>query len=329
MDFMTLAQAKSFANQALESAKEYAEEVVSKAEIGGAGIIIRQEVIANDTNPVSGDGVKKYVDAVKEEATELIENNKQETNEQFTTLFDDLDRTFNELPEMFVVKEDGKGLSTNDFTNGYKNQLNYLGTLSIDDEMSDTSTNLVQNKVIKDYVDGSFSQKARSLLISILQSAVYETDVSEKIGQLVDELTTVPDTPVVPDVGESTNIFNGNYVVGKLAAGNVSANDYFYTTEYLPLKNGETQLYCKYYKDGNFTNYARGYYFYDENKTKISGKDSADTVIQPFAIPDSAKYVRICVAITYAQYGQYAYYIGYTDSTDETIYKTFSTEVTA
>ena len=163
MDFMTLAQAKSFANQALESAKEYAEEVVSKAAIEGAGVITRQEVIANDTNPVSGGAVKEYVDTVKEEATELIENNKQETNEQFTTLIDDFNTAFKRLPEMFVEQEVGKGLSTNDFTNEYKNQLNYLGTLSIEDEMSDTSTNLVQNKVIKAYTDAEVQKIKESV----------------------------------------------------------------------------------------------------------------------------------------------------------------------
>ena len=71
--------------------------------------------------------------------------------------------------------------------------------IDIDNEMSDTSENPVQNKVIKDYVDASFSQSARTLLISILESAVYETDVSEKIRQLATELTKIPDIPIEPD----------------------------------------------------------------------------------------------------------------------------------
>ena len=56
----------------------------------------------------------------------------------------------NELLAKKVDVEDGKGLSSNDFTNALKTKLE---NLTIDDSLSDSSENPVQNKVIKAELD--------------------------------------------------------------------------------------------------------------------------------------------------------------------------------
>lgn len=57
----------------------------------------------------------------------------------------------------FVAKESGKGLSTNDYTTTEKNKLagiaNGANKTIVDDTLSDTSTNPVQNKVVKTKID--------------------------------------------------------------------------------------------------------------------------------------------------------------------------------
>ena len=66
----------------------------------------------------------------------------------------EISNNFRKIDENSVKKEVGKGLSTNDFTNEYKAKVeNALTSDNIDSEMSDTSENPVQNKVVKGYVD--------------------------------------------------------------------------------------------------------------------------------------------------------------------------------
>ena len=56
-----------------------------------------------------------------------------------------------------VAKETGKGLSTNDYTTTEKNKLAGIATgankTTVDNAMSSTSTNPVQNKIIKSALD--------------------------------------------------------------------------------------------------------------------------------------------------------------------------------
>jgi hypothetical protein len=60
--------------------------------------------------------------------------------------------------EMFVAKESGKGLSTNDFTTALKNKLDGIATgatkVTVDTVLSSTSSNPVQNKIITDALNG-------------------------------------------------------------------------------------------------------------------------------------------------------------------------------
>ena len=66
----------------------------------------------------------------------------------------EISNNFRKIDENSVKKEVGKGLSTNDFTDEYKSKVeNALTSENIDSEMSDTSENTVQNKVVKKYAD--------------------------------------------------------------------------------------------------------------------------------------------------------------------------------
>lgn len=62
-------------------------------------------------------------------------------------------KDINELLADKVDEEEGKGLSTNDFTDEYKKQLDDGININVDTELSETSENPVQNKVIKKYID--------------------------------------------------------------------------------------------------------------------------------------------------------------------------------
>lgn len=112
------------------------------------------------------------IDSVLKEHETAIEKNKVTTDQTYTptstnpqsgiAVAEAMANVEADVDENFVKQEEGKGLSTNDFTNKYKKKL--------------------------DNLDAPFSQSARELLISILESGLYETDVSEKISQLATEL---------------------------------------------------------------------------------------------------------------------------------------------
>lgn len=57
----------------------------------------------------------------------------------------------------FVAKESGKGLSSNDFTDEEKSKLASLNNLTVDSALSSTSTNPLQNKIIKQELDKKLS----------------------------------------------------------------------------------------------------------------------------------------------------------------------------
>lgn len=59
----------------------------------------------------------------------------------------------NHVLENFVKKVDGKGLSTNDYTTAEKEKLEKLENTTVDAALSGTSTNPVQNKVVKEALD--------------------------------------------------------------------------------------------------------------------------------------------------------------------------------
>ena len=85
---------------------------------------------------------------------------------QSTDLSDYFAKTeINELLAKKVDVEDGKGLSSNDFTNALKTKLE---NLTIDDSLSDSSENPVQNKVIKTALDTKIDETDTLILNCVL-----------------------------------------------------------------------------------------------------------------------------------------------------------------
>lgn len=92
--------------------------------IGGGGTIIVDDAMSNtSTNPVQNKVVTQYVQGIVQ-GFESWANQTHEAlkDEVYTTTND----AFRELSTILVFKENGKGLSTNDFTNEDKAKLDNL-----------------------------------------------------------------------------------------------------------------------------------------------------------------------------------------------------------
>lgn len=86
---------------------------------------------------------------------------------------------WNKIKAKFVLQETGKGLSTNDYTTIEKQKLAGIASgatkIVVDDAMSDTSTNPVQNKIAKAYIDkiGDKAETAEEIANKIADLILY------------------------------------------------------------------------------------------------------------------------------------------------------------
>lgn len=148
----------------------------------GAEIVVDASFIADSTNPVQSKVIKaeldKKVDKVSGKGLSTNDYTTAEKNKlsgieagaNKTTVDTALSATSTNPVQNKAVKAEldkkvaavsGKGLSTNDYTTTEKNKLAGIAEGAnktvVDSTMSDSSTNPVQNKVIKAYVDQSLS----------------------------------------------------------------------------------------------------------------------------------------------------------------------------
>lgn len=85
----------------------------------------------------------------------------------------------------FVAKESGKGLSTNDYTTTEKNKLagiaNGANKTIVDDTLSDTSTNPVQNKIVKGEIDRAknIADQSMTLAGNLANALMYEMAIND------------------------------------------------------------------------------------------------------------------------------------------------------
>lgn len=85
----------------------------------------------------------------------------------------------------FVAKESGKGLSTNDYTTTEKNKLagiaNGANRTIVDDTLSDTSTNPVQNKIVKGEIDRAknIADQSMTLAGNLANAIMYEMGIND------------------------------------------------------------------------------------------------------------------------------------------------------
>ena len=151
----------------------------------------------------------------------------------------------------YVKVEDGKGLSTNDFTTILKNKLDSIAegaevnvqadwnetdtssdayiknkptipdTITLDDTLSNSSTNAVQNKAIKSYIDAAVSaitsvqfKKVTVLPPQGANGIIYlvpKNETTSKVGNIYEEYIWITDDTKFEKIGE-TDIDLSGYV---------------------------------------------------------------------------------------------------------------------
>ena len=113
---------------------------------GGSGAV--SDIEFNVTTKVIASGLKPEVNVDYNEDTKKydMEFALPEGSGTNVTVGGVIQKTFN--ADSKVDKVEGKGLSTNDYTNEDKNKLSGLSNFVIDSSLSNSSTNAVQNKVI-------------------------------------------------------------------------------------------------------------------------------------------------------------------------------------
>lgn len=158
------------------------------------------------------------------------------------------------VTEHFVIQEEGKGLSTEDYTTAEKVKLTGLKNVTVDSSLSSTSTNPVQNKAVNaalgERVPTSRKVNGKALSMDITLSAVdvsaipvaqkgtsggvAELDSSGKVpaAQLpsyVDDVLEYPEKSNFPATGETGKIYvetntNKTYRWGGTAYVEISAS---------------------------------------------------------------------------------------------------------
>lgn len=126
----------------------------------GSNITVEQKVIEGSKNAVSGGAVKEYVD-------EQISNIEVPEGDSV------------DLSNYYTKEEiDNKGFITAD-------DLPEIPEITIDSEMSDTSINAVQNKIIKAYVDAR-----EQAIYKEVEKALKNCTTNDQFNAVVREVTT-------------------------------------------------------------------------------------------------------------------------------------------
>ncbi len=121
---------------------------------------------------------------------------------------------YSTLEEKKLDKEDGKALSSNDFTDTLKTKLDGIASgankTTVDSSLSTTSTNPVQNKVINSALDGKLSTSGGTMTGRITStSSIKSSWINGKTNAAILNITAIPnDTNYSPLIrGES---YSGN-----------------------------------------------------------------------------------------------------------------------
>lgn len=159
---------------------------------------------ADINNPLSlPDGARKSIGFVIHDYTLSTKKEKYVLNPKDGVTLDDTATGKSKIPSSYVVgnyvkeavankvdKIEGKGLSSNDFTTELKDKLDGMeegaNKTTVDTELSTTSENPVQNKIVKAALDKKIDEPTNNGLVRKFMSGMYGT-----MG--VD--TTMPDSP--------------------------------------------------------------------------------------------------------------------------------------
>lgn len=88
----------------------------------GEGVVADDKISDKSTNPVQNKTIKAYIDSAVRDAQKYIDDKDAD----LTAAIEDLQTVVIYLIENAVQKIEGKGLSTNDFTDEYKNKLDNM-----------------------------------------------------------------------------------------------------------------------------------------------------------------------------------------------------------
>lgn len=148
-------------------------------EVKNSAYAVDKTVTAGSTNPVESSGVKEYVDT--HDATTL-ESAKSYTDGKIGELSPDDGST--------VVGLTGHLADLNNAANSLVSAINNVDSKlkNPDTEMSDTSENAVQNKVIKAYIDDKDTTPTENSEKAVTSDGIYKAikKVNVKIGEIMD-----------------------------------------------------------------------------------------------------------------------------------------------
>ena len=148
-------------------------------EVKNSAYTVDKTVTAGSTNPVESSGIKEYVDT---QDTAILESAKGYTNDRIGELEPSDGST--------VVGLTGHLGDLNNAANSLVSAINNVDNKlkNPDTEMSDTSENAVQNKVIKAYIDDKDSTPTENSEKAVTSDGIYKAvrKVNVKIGEIMD-----------------------------------------------------------------------------------------------------------------------------------------------
>ena len=131
-----------------------------------------------------------------------------------------IDELLNELikiQENKVDKVEGKGLSTNDFTNEDKEKLNSIiadpNNITVDAALSETSENPVQNKVIASKLNEVFQSVSdgKAIIASAITDKGVETDATATFDTMAGNIMEIESSGVDSNLIKKLTLINSVY----------------------------------------------------------------------------------------------------------------------
>lgn len=205
--------------------------------------------------------------------------------------------------------------SQNPVTSGGIYQALQNVSVAVDSELSTTSENPVQNKVITEALATKADQASVESTIPPIVNTWLGNNVAQETGYVLDSSLTMSNAAAPADkVGDLRSAFTvlklpliqGGYIN---AEGNFPSSDNFSISDFCPFSVGDNfELFD--FNNASWSSYCLGYAFYDSSKTYISGSGSGNfdghLSSASVTIPQNTAYVRFS---TRTQFSPNAYII--------------------
>lgn len=200
-------------------------------ESGANKITVDTAMSTTSTNPVQNKIVKAAIDAVSTKVDNIIDDAPEayDTLKEISEYISTHETEYEALLAISnnkVDKEAGKGLSTNDFTDELLDKLNGIEggstNITVDDELSSTSRNPVQNKIINaalEEINTNLSEINTNFgeINTSLEDKISISNVVNSISS--SEGNKIPTSQAVIDYLETNGAMSSNVVVPVIASG--------------------------------------------------------------------------------------------------------------